>query len=60
MLKLINKYRADPSDRNALAALRQMERHPMSSCMLLSDETELLDAALAQCGRGRTAGGSLK
>ena len=49
MIKLLNAYRADPSDKNALRVAAYENKHPMAACFLDTDDlldlTEILEKA---------------
>ena len=48
MIKLLNAYRADPSDKNALKLAAYEHKHPMAKCFLATDDFLDLKAALKQ------------
>ena len=48
MIKLLNTYRADPSDKNATKLAAYCNKHPMAVCFLTTDDLLDLKAALKQ------------
>ena len=48
MQKLIDAYKATPSDMNALKLAHHAKKHPMSVCMLTVADAALLGKARAQ------------
>jgi hypothetical protein len=46
MIKLLNAYRADPSEKNALRLAAYGIKHPMSVCSLAIDDLLDLNEAL--------------
>ena len=48
MQKLIDAYRANPTDMNALKLAHHAKKHPMSVCMLTVADAALLGKARAQ------------
>lgn len=48
MIKLLNAYRADRSDKNALKLAEYERKHPMAKCFLATDDFLDLKAALQQ------------
>ena len=46
--KLIDAYKADPTDMNALKLAHHCKKHPMSVCMLTVADAALLGKARAQ------------
>jgi hypothetical protein len=46
MIKLLNTYRADPSDKNAIRLAAYQTKHPMASCFLTTDDFLDLKEAL--------------
>ena len=48
MIKLLNAYRADPSDKNAEKLVAYDRKHPMAKCFLATDDFLDLKAAFHQ------------
>ena len=46
MIKLLNAYRADPSEKNALRLAAYQAKHPMAACFLATDDLLDLKEAL--------------
>ena len=46
MSKLLNAYRADPSEKNALRLAAYHAKHPMAACFLATDDLLDLKEAL--------------
>ena len=51
MIKLLNAYRADPSDKNAIKLLAYCDRHPMAKCFLAHEDFADLKKAVDQAKR---------
>ena len=48
MIKLLNAYRTDPSDKNAVKLAVYEGKHPMAKCFLSADDALDLKKALEQ------------
>ena len=48
MIKLLNAYRADPSDKHAARLVAYDDRHPMAKCFLSADDFFDLKKAVQQ------------
>lgn len=53
MIKLLNAYRADPSEKNALRLVAYENKHPMAKCFLAADDFLDLKKAIEQVNRGK-------
>ena len=51
MIKLLNAYRADPSEKNAVKLAAYEDKHPMAKCFLSADDFLDLKKALEQAKR---------
>jgi hypothetical protein len=50
MTKLLNAYRLNTSDANALKLRAYDQKHPMARCMIHPDDLALFAAAIHQAG----------
>jgi hypothetical protein len=48
MIKLLNAYRADPSEKNALRLAAYGTKHPMAACFLAHEDFADLKKAVEQ------------
>lgn len=48
MIKLLNAYRADPSDKNAAKLVAYDAKHPMAKCFLAHEDFADLKKAVEQ------------
>ena len=48
MQKLIDAYKANPTDMNALKLAHHAKKHPMASCLLSMSDAALIDKAREQ------------
>jgi hypothetical protein len=48
MIKLLNAYRADPSDKNAAKLVAYDHKHPMAKCFLAHEDFADLKKAVNQ------------
>lgn len=53
MIKLLNAYRADPSDKNAAKLAAYEAKHTMAKCFLATDDFLDLKKALEQAKNGK-------
>lgn len=53
MIKLIESYRADPSDANAEKLAKYDRKHPMASCFLKAEDNIELKKAIEQHKTGK-------
>ncbi len=47
MIKLLNAYQADPSDKNASKAYAYYNRHAMAACLLTIEQGETLSLVIS-------------
>lgn len=53
MIKLLNAYRADPSDKNAAKLVAYDTKHPMAKCFLAHEDFADLKKAVEQVKNGK-------
>jgi hypothetical protein len=53
MIKLLNAYRADPSDKHAARLVAYDDRHPMAKCFLAHEDFADLKKAVEQVKSGK-------